>query len=54
MAGVALNRAVRSGSVRKCATTTFVSNRTLPTLFVDSLAAFLDDPFQLVGFFRRE
>ena len=54
MAGVALKRAVRSGSFRRCATTTFVSSRTLPAVLIDLLAAFFDNPLQLVGLFRRE
>src|ERR1035438_2152869 len=39
---IADQSAVRSGSVRRCATTTFVSSRTLPAVFIDLLAAFLD------------
>src|ERR1019366_1795975 len=54
IAGAALKRAVRSGSFRRCATTTFVSSRTLPAVFIDLLATFLNNSFQLVGFFRRE
>ena len=27
---------------------------TLPAVFIDPLAAFLDDPLQFVGFFRGE
>ena len=34
--------------------TTLVSTRTLPTAFIDLFAAFFDDPFQFVGFPRRE
>src|SRR6266498_86171 len=51
---VRLSNAVRSGSFRRCATTTLVSSRTLRAVFIDLLAAFLDNSFQLVGFFRRE
>jgi hypothetical protein len=34
--------------------TTFVSSNTLPTVFIDLLAAFVDYLLQLGGLFRRE
>src|ERR1035437_5553680 len=43
-----------TSSPRKYATTTLVSTRTLPAMFIDLFAAFLGDPFHFVGFFRRE
>ena len=41
-------------SPRKYATTTLVSTRTLPAMFIDLFAAFLDDPFHFGCFLRRE
>jgi hypothetical protein len=39
---------------RRCATTTLVSSSTLPAVFINLFAAFLDNLLQLVGFFRGE
>src|SRR6266542_3601317 len=47
-------RADRNLSPRRWGITTLVSSRTLPAVFIDLFAAFLDGLFHRVGIFRRE
>src|ERR1019366_407675 len=47
-------RGCKAWSPRKYATTTLVSTRTLPTMFIDLFAAFLDRLLHGVGVFRRQ